>query len=182
MKFTFKEGDIAYYTGEHNLYTNKLCPACEGRMHSLVMQGKGKYEIECQWCSISPNTPTGYVNEFSYNENHTPIEVTIVELTEFDNRTERYNFNVNITNEVNTLKSSRREGKVGETLFKNLADCQKECNKLNKQAKEANDRIIESRLKNTAAKAAWTVGYLKNRIKDAEKQIAYCKAKLNEIK
>lgn len=162
----YKIGDKVWYAQRKAVEKTMQCPECFGQKALTVILGDGsQVSIECAGCMDGYEPPKGYV---AYSEHITDVSEVIIDRVEETTVETEYGFNGCF--------------RVKETeLFVNKEDAEKRALEL---AQEYNREQIEkiNRKEKHNRTWSWNAHYHRQRIRTAEKDLIYHKAKLEVAK
>ncbi len=170
MEIKYNIGDKVWYASYANRETTVLCDDCYGTGLLHVTLGNGEtFAIECTNCVSSDwsRKPTGYMKRYNYEKKAEYSTITGVNITG-----NGVGYTISVNGGMYTIRTPEEisDTEEGALLY---------ASKLAEEAEvAATDRF--NRCKENGKRTwAWNVSYHRKCIKEAERQLAYHKAKLS---
>lgn len=172
LKIPFAIGQIVYSVG--NGYKKRwiTCPGCLGDKFIKMVQGNGQvFQINCAGCSLGYDPPTGILEEIYYE--HTPTTFICNRVSVDGNR---------ISYSESLPDSTCYSNMEAQYLFADKEDCQRKCDKLNKERTEHEKNRMLANLSSKKRDMAYSVHYWSRKVKDLERDLEIAKDRLNVCK
>lgn len=165
---TFKIGDKVWYARAGRYETQILCPDCEGsRRVRVIFANNEETSIDCGGCSRGYEGSSGTITEYKFKAD--VHQTTIDGVDQYRNKT---TYKVNGNEYMNCYYSFDEKD-----IFGTEEEAVKRCQELIKEEVDIErDRLL--RKEKDSKTWAWNASYHRKNIKNAERDLAYHRAKL----
>ena len=172
IEVPFELGETVWRASYGNREERVQCPECLGSTVITILRGDGeRFDIDCGCCKHSYDATGGTIKRF-FSESEP--ELFTCRRVRIDGDDVEYSESPPGEGAYNITKATR--------LFRDKADCQKECDRINEETQKENEAREVRNIASKRKGMAWSVHYWNRNLKELERKVEVARARLHVCK